>query len=100
MEAADNNYYAKIRALTAAKNLQIDRRDHDGLTALMIAANEALPECVQALLEGHADPNLRDKQGRTALQIAETGLSSAKEGYKIDGYKKTIDLLRHAGTNP
>ena len=100
MEAANNNYYAKIRALTAAKHLQIDRRGRDGRTALMIAAGDARPECVRALLEGHADPTLRDKQGRTALQIAEAGLSSARQGYEIDGYKKTIDLLRHVGTKP
>lgn len=99
MEAANNNYYAKILALTAAKHLQIDRRGRDGRTALMIAAGDASPDCVRALLDGHADPTLRDKQGRSALQIAEAGLSCAREGYKIDGYKKTIDLLRHAGTN-
>jgi hypothetical protein len=98
MEAADRNYYAKIRALTAAKNLQIDRRGRDGMTAFMIAASDASPECVRALLEGHANPDLRDRLGRTALQIAEDGLSSAKEGYKVEGYKKTIDLLRRAGT--
>ncbi len=100
MEAADNNYYAKIRTLTAAKNLQIDGRDREGRTALMIAAGDASPECVKALIEGHADPNLKDRQGRTALQIAEARLSSAREGYKIDGYKKTIDLLRPVGTFP
>jgi ankyrin repeat protein len=100
MEAADNNYYAKIRTLTAAKNLQIDGRDREGRTALMIAAGDASPECVKAILEGHADPNLKDRQGRTALQIAEAGLSRAKEGYKIDGYRKTIDLLRPVGTFP
>ncbi|MGO8819175.1 MAG: TonB family protein [Terriglobia bacterium] len=100
LQAANNNNSAKIRAVTAAKHVQIDRRGRDGRTALMIAAGDASPECVRALLEGQADPTLRDKQGRTALQIAEAGLSSAREGYKIDGYKKSIDLLRHAGTNP
>ena len=100
MEAADRNHVLKIRSLTMAKNLRINRRRRDGRTALMIAASDAHPECVKALLEGHADPNLRDGQGQTALQIAETGLRSAWEGYKIDGYKRTIDLLRHAGTKP
>ncbi len=99
MEAANYNYYAKIRALTSAKNLQIDGRDRNGLTALMIAASDASPECVRALLEGHADPTLTDKQGNTALQLAETGLSSATAGYKVDGYKKVIELLQHAQTN-
>jgi TonB family protein len=98
MAAAGNNYVAKIRVLTAAKNLQIDRRGRDGRTALMIAASDASPECVRALLDSHADPNLVDAQGQTALQIAEAGLSSAREGYKVDGYKKSIELLRHAVT--
>ncbi len=40
----------------------------------------------------HADLNVRDKSGRTAIQLAEAALSKAREGYK-----KTIELLRNAG---
>ena len=98
MEAANNNYYAKIRALTVAKNLQIDRRGRDGLTALMIAAGKAYPECVSALLEGRANPDLKDRHGQTALQIAQEGLKGASQGYMIDGFKKSVELL--SGANP
>jgi len=41
----------------------------------------------------------KDEQGKTALQIAELGLRNAREGYRIDGYQRTIDLLRHARSN-
>jgi ankyrin repeat protein len=97
MRAANSNYYAKIRVLTSSKRLQINRRGRDGLTALMIAASRAHPECVKALLEARADPSLKDKAGNTALQLAETGLSASREGYMIDGYRRTIDLLCNAG---
>jgi ankyrin repeat protein len=97
MEAADSNYVRKIRVLTASKNLRVNGRDHQGRTALMIAANDASPECVKALLEAHADSKPKDKSGKTALQIAEAGLSMAREGYKIEGYRETIKHLRDAG---
>ena len=97
MEAANNNYFEKIRVLTTSRKLQINGRDRHGMTALMIAADDAFPECVKALLDAHADVNLKDKGDLTALQLAEGGLSGAREGYKIVGYKKTVTLLRNAG---
>ena len=62
----------------------------------MIAADDASPECVKALLDAHADLKVRGKSGRTALQLPEARLSKAQEAYKIEGYKKTIKLLRNA----
>jgi TonB family protein len=97
MRAAENNYFQKIRALTATPKLQIDRREHEGNTALMIAAGDAHPDCVKVLLDAHADMNQKDKSGWTALQIAEAGISNAREGYKIQGFKQTVDLLHKAG---
>jgi ankyrin repeat protein len=99
MEAADHNYVRKIRVLTTSNDLRINRRDHQGRTALMIAADDASPQCIKALLDAHADFKLRDKSGRTALQLAEAGLSNAREGYKIEGYRETIQHLRDAGAN-
>lgn len=97
MKAADSNYSAKIRVLTAARGLQINRRDHNGMTALMIAAADASPDCVRALLDAHPDLEARDAFGLTALQLAEQGLKGAREGYKVEGYREAIQLLRNAG---
>ena len=43
-----------------------------GETLLMTAARYSTPEVVQALIEGGADVNARNKSGQTALTLADT----------------------------
>jgi len=48
----------------------IDARNADGVTTLMLATEEGSVEKVTALLEAQANPNLQDISGNTALHYA------------------------------
>lgn len=47
--------------------IEIDLRNENGATALIIAAENGNVEMVIQLLEHHADPSLKDKDGTTAI---------------------------------
>lgn len=47
----------------------IDRKNEDGLTALMLAAREGEDDAVQALIDGGAGLDVRDAHGFTALIV-------------------------------
>ncbi|CAE7361574.1 ANKRD50 [Symbiodinium sp. CCMP2592] len=49
----------------------VDARDHNGCTALMLAAGAGDADAVQALLEENADANARDRLGNSALSYAQ-----------------------------
>ena len=44
--------------------------NHGGFTPLIYAARVGCIECAKALLKGHADINLQDPDGETALLIS------------------------------
>ncbi len=54
------------------KNFDINQRDAEGNTALMMAAQSNRPEIVQVLLEASADKTIRNKNGQTAYELAQT----------------------------
>jgi ankyrin repeat protein len=58
-----------VRALLK-RGADVNARDKDGKTALMIAAEHGELECVRLLLEAGADRALLDKLGNTALDYA------------------------------
>src|SRR5579871_205573 len=60
-------HFAAIYAELLARGADINARDHDGETPLMYAVNYNLPNMVKILLAHHADADLIDKQGETAL---------------------------------
>jgi ankyrin repeat protein len=53
-KSAQNNYVAKLRVLVKAPGIQLDRRDRQGSTALMIARKAHHEDCVQVLLAAGA----------------------------------------------
>ncbi|KAJ8928238.1 hypothetical protein NQ314_019188 [Rhamnusium bicolor] len=57
------------------KQVQIDDKDENGTTALMVAATKGRSSMVRELLNHGADPNIEDNDGWTAL------LCAAKEGH-------------------
>lgn len=57
-----------------------------GTTALCAAAARGHADCVAYLLDAGADPDLKDGQGRSALQLAQAG-----------GHAAVARMLRHAG---
>ena len=71
MAAVQNNHLYIVKILLkigkADPNIQNKK---NGKTPLMIAAQNNHPEIVKALLEAEADPDIRDKKGKTALMFA------------------------------
>jgi len=54
IKSAENNYVAKLRVLVKAPGIQLDRRDRQGCTALMVAKKAHHEDCVQVLLAAGA----------------------------------------------
>ncbi|WP_083233578.1 ankyrin repeat domain-containing protein [Planctopirus hydrillae] len=76
--------YAEL--LLDAPDVNIDAQDLAGTTILMLASSYGHVELLQIILGRGADPNLQDKQGRTALQRA---IES--------GHLGVVELLKQAG---
>lgn len=64
-----------LKNLLENKQVQIDDRDENGGTALILAANKGKSAFVRELLAHGADPNAEDSDNWTSL------LCAAKEGY-------------------
>ena len=77
----------------------------DGVTPLMLASidMDADPALVQALLDGHAEVNLRDKKGRTALNQVRAALKmcqhwlNAVPASNVQNQTKRLDLSTKLG---
>lgn len=63
-----NDWDAATLAIT--NGASVNDTDKNGVTALMLAAQERKPSVVQLLLDSGADPNALDKKGRSALHYA------------------------------
>ena len=57
--------------------IDIDSRDAQGRTALMLATLRGHAEAVDILLDGGADPNVADNRGTTPLQAAKAANAAA-----------------------
>ena len=74
--------------------MDVNARDNDGNTALIIAVASQHPEIVGLLIEKGADVNAKDNDGWTALTRAQE-----QNWILNDEKKETVDLLLNAGIN-
>jgi len=86
MQAIYKGRTAVVYALlhSAGAQLAINHMENDGYTALMIACYHRNANCVRMLLNTGADITLRNRQGRTAMDIA----SSDSEIIRLIRHKK------------
>lgn len=59
-----------VEALLSGQEIELDRKDYRGRTALMQAASYGYAEVLQMLLDQGADPYIADNYGQTALDVA------------------------------
>jgi ankyrin repeat protein len=88
----------------------VNSRDAEGNTPLILASLYASPKCVELLLEKHADPNASNNAGVTALSRAATCYEKTrlllKSGARVRvqtarlGNTPLILASRHAGNSP
>ncbi|XP_030768252.1 kinase D-interacting substrate of 220 kDa B isoform X3 [Sitophilus oryzae] len=81
----NNDNLPGLQSFLENKQFQIDDKDENGTTALMVAASKGRSAFVRELLAHGADPNVEDNDGWTAL------LCAAKEGH----YDIVLQLLEH-----
>jgi len=84
-QAVKEGNLSKVRSLLAG-GANVNARNKDGRTALILATMQGQADIVQALLNGGADPNAKDKMGNTAMSIVQ------ETGHRHIGY-----LLKQAG---
>jgi ankyrin repeat-rich membrane spanning protein len=75
-----------LKNLLESKQVQVDDRDENGTTALMLAATKGRSAFVRELLTHGADPNVEDSDSWTAL------LCASKEGHA----DIVLQLLEHS----
>ncbi|XP_018570623.1 kinase D-interacting substrate of 220 kDa B isoform X3 [Anoplophora glabripennis] len=71
----NNDNLQGLQSFLENKQVQIDDKDENGTTALMVAASKGRSSHIRELLSHGADPNSEDNDGWTAL------LCASKEGY-------------------
>ena len=87
LEAVDKNELDEVEAaLAAGANMNV--KNIDGWTALIIASTNGHTKIVAMLLEKGADVNAKNNGGWTALHLASQ-----------DGYKKIVEMLLEKGAD-
>ena len=73
----------------------VNVKDTDGYTVLMVAAGDGHKEIVQLLLDAKADFNVQNEDGKTALMVAAERTSSRHEEIvqMLNDYAKAPELL-------
>jgi ankyrin repeat protein len=78
---------AILRLCAANPGLDVNVRDHQGVTPLGRAASCGQAKCVDALLQAHADIGCRSNHGSTMLHFA-----------SVNGNVRTAEVLIEAST--
>lgn len=76
-----------VRTLVTSPNVDVNGVDENGNTPLIEAARMGHDDVVQVLLIAKANPNIKNKAGKTALMLASEG-----------GHEESVALLTQAGT--
>ncbi|KEF54084.1 uncharacterized protein A1O9_09879 [Exophiala aquamarina CBS 119918] len=82
---------------------EMDLKDSDGKTPLMLAVQHDHPECAEALVKWHANTTIRDHQHSTALDVAvlkAVSLSEAQPLARLAGMGAEEVLCEILQTNP
>lgn len=79
--------------------VNINAKDKDGFTALMMATDQNHVDIAQVLLQKGADVNVRDNSGNTALSLATDRGYSDIAGLLIAG-GADVNLANHQGSAP
>jgi len=94
MSAVRNNNIEAVRK-AIEQGADVNEKNKNGQTALIIAASKNLLEMAELLIEQGADINIKDNLGFTALMFAEIGASGIY-GYR-PGRQQMVDLLKKHG---
>ena len=86
IEAAKNGHADCVNVLLLAKDVDVDARERDGYTALIISAEKGYVNIVTQLLAKGADVNAKTNGGVTALWIA-----------THEGHNNIVKILKAAG---
>ena len=83
-------YAANVRCIHAlvAAGANVNARDGDGETALLIAASAGRTDCVKALIQAGADVNVKAYYGGSALGAAGTNHPAITAALKAAGEKE------------
>jgi len=88
--------------LLLAHGADVNRINANGDTPLIIAAHVGNATKVRLLLAAHADPRLKNHQGRTALSDARQQLinldrKNEKDSWERQAIEQTVQTLEQAG---
>jgi hypothetical protein len=86
VRAIQNGNVAALRPLITPAN--VDAKDKNGFTALMISTGTDKTDCIQVLLDAGADKNATSAKGFTALMVAAS-----------EGHLNSVRLLLSAGVD-
>ena len=100
MKACKNGRYATVLSLLD-HGTQVNLKNHQGLTALMITSGRGLHRIVELLIsKGQAELDLQDHQGRTALMhsVDSLRLQQSKQHFDMN-FVEVVWLLMSHGAN-
>jgi len=86
-------WMAAVRYLVEEVGLDVNARDHNGLTPLHSAAGRGDIEMIQYLVERGADPTLKSREGLATADFANSLIVS------VPPYPEAIELLRSLGSD-